>query len=348
MSGSLFEEGGPHNIRREDGHTYKADVRLPPDASEMVGRECVSEECSPAYFKIKPGTGLPGVQQIAFCPYCRAESDPNSFATGDQKRYSRETLLGEATDGIHRMLAKALGVGTSGKRKLGDGMLSIEMSLTSDPRRSVPRPLEEELRRDLVCSSCTLEHAVFGLATWCPDCGADVFLQHVHEELSVTTRILNAVPDRRRQLGARVAARDIENSLEDIVSVFETSLKYTVRRYLQKAGHSPLEIDSLLEQRVRNSFQNVMKGAAMFREMTTLDLLDGTADSDIALLTAIFEKRHPITHNLGIIDRKYLRNATAGELKGREVRVTGEEVAIARDIAEGVIGRAYAASTSTL
>jgi hypothetical protein len=43
-------------------------------------------------------------------------------------------------------------------------------------------------------------------------------------------------------------------------------------------------------------------------------------------LDAVFQKRHPITHNLGVIDRKYLERVRSGEAEGREVRVDQGEV----------------------
>lgn len=43
-------------------------------------------------------------------------------------------------------------------------------------------------------------------------------------------------------------------------------------------------------------------------------------------MAASFEKRHPVTHNLGVVDRKYLERAQAAEREGREVRVTNSEI----------------------
>jgi hypothetical protein len=43
-------------------------------------------------------------------------------------------------------------------------------------------------------------------------------------------------------------------------------------------------------------------------------------------LGASFAKRHPITHNLGVVDRKYLERAQSAEREGREVRITAAEV----------------------
>lgn len=346
MSDDLFQEGGPHRIRRTGRDRYEMSISLPPDQHGMVGRECSREGCSPAYFKVKPGTGITGEQEIAYCPYCRHEGHPSDFPTKAQQDYARRVVESETADAVRRMLGNALGLGASGRKKLGGGMFSIEMSLQRAPRRHVSRPLEEELRRDLRCATCGLEHAVFGLALWCPDCGTDLFLDHVHEELEVTRRMLDAVEERRAALGARVAARDVENALEDTVSLFETVLKIVTRRVLLARGLSGEQVDETLRRHVRNSYQSVVSAATTFQAQVGLEFFADIEEARRATLASVFEKRHPITHNLGVVDRNYLRRAQSGELEGREVRVTTEEVREAVDIAEAVVRSAYTRTVS--
>jgi len=43
MSDSLFEEGGPHRIRRTGHEQYEMSVSLPVDEDGMLGRECPSK-----------------------------------------------------------------------------------------------------------------------------------------------------------------------------------------------------------------------------------------------------------------------------------------------------------------
>jgi hypothetical protein len=59
-------------------------------------------------------------------------------------------------------------------------------------------------------------------------------------------------------------------------------------------------------------------------------------------LVEIFEKRHPITHNLGIIDRRYLARARQGSLNGREIRVTSDDVDGAIEMSMRVFRDVYA------
>jgi hypothetical protein len=343
----LFEESGPHRIQNTpDGLTHMT-VSLPEDEHGMIGRECGAAECSPGLFKVKPGTGIvTEPHDVAFCPYCRHPDHPTAFATADQVRYAQDIAIQEAARGVNRMISRTLGLGPNGKKKIGGGMFSVEFSLKSRVPTSVARPLEEELRRDIVCDGCGLAQAVFGLASWSHDCGRDVFLQHVHEELVVIRKALADVDDRRQERGARVAARDIENALEDLVSIFEAAMKHMTREHLRRAGRTPDEVSAVMAT-IRNAYQNVASATTAFRAHVQGDLMRETAPSDEESLRETFEKRHPITHNLGVIDRQYLRRAQTGELEGREIRITVQEVVAAVDVAEGVLQRAYAQACPT-
>jgi predicted nucleic acid-binding Zn-ribbon protein len=160
---------------------------------------------------------------------------------------------------------------------------------------AVGRPVEEELRRDVRCAHCGLIHAVFGLATWCPDCGCDIFMAHVRAELEVLRHVLGAVESRKEMLGPRAAARDVENTLEDLVSVGEAVLKVVTRRHLLLSGRSEAEISDLLERQIRNGFQNLARVQPLVVQHTGGILGRSNADGEFDWLCGVLEKRHPIT-----------------------------------------------------
>lgn len=326
MTDSIFHEGGPHNIKRTGHDKFEMRISIPPDEDGMIGRECPVKNCSPAYFKVRPGTGITEGQTEAFCPYCRYRAEPSDFYTQAQKNYAIKIVENEAVKGFDQMLQNALGFGSSRRKKINGGLFSIEMSYTPPRPKLISRPLEEELRRDIRCPNCGLEHAVFGLATWCPDCGNDIFLIHVGQEFAVVSKMLAAVESRRIDLGARVAARDIENALEDTVSIFEAVLKAITRRILTAQGKTDAEIDNIFSKSIRNSFQNLTNATEVFKNYTEIELFVDVPETEIKSIKITFEKRHPITHNLGVIDRKYLERIRSGELEGREIRIDVSEV----------------------
>lgn len=325
MTHSLFNSGGPYNIRRTGSDEYSLSISLPKDSDGRVARECPADACSPGYFKVMTGTGLTDQDQ-AFCPYCRQGAKPSDFATKSQIKYAQDIALREAHKGMDNMIKNAFGLGSAGKKTYGGGLVSLEVSYKPGTLPHVRPPFEEGLRRDLICPHCTLDHSVFGLAVWCHDCGRDIFMTHVQAEFAVLRKILGDVDRRAKELGLRVATKDIENCLEDAVSIFEAVLRFLCMRKLREKGLPQTEIDTLFQKTIRNAFQSIPRSQDVIRDHLGLELFEGIEADRIQHLTAIFEKRHPITHNLGIVDRKYLEKIQSGEREGRDVRVTVPEI----------------------
>jgi uncharacterized Zn finger protein (UPF0148 family) len=324
MSFELFQRGGPLKAQKVGQDQYSLSVTIPKDADGRMARECPNSECSPGYFKVTPGTGLSG-QKTAFCPYCRNEAEPSDFATKEQIQYAKDMVMREAKGEIHRALGDAFGIGPSGKKRLVDGFITLDVEMKSHSPDHVWQPFEEILRRDLVCPKCTLDHSVYGLATWCPDCGEDVFMTHVYEEIKVVEAIVGDVDRRQKELGNRVAARDLENALEDLVSVFEATLKIQIRRHLKTAGQNEQQIETVMKK-IGSRLQSVTNAVVIVPENCGGVLLIASNPALEAQLDRVFQKRHPITHNLGVVDRKYLDRAPSGEAEGREVRVDKHEI----------------------
>jgi hypothetical protein len=137
--------------------------------------------------------------------------------------------------------------------------------------------------------------------------------------------MLGDVERRRELLGVRVAAKDLENCLEDTVSLFEAVLRVLVKRYHREDGMTDEEIDSSFKK-IGNAFQSVERAQGVFSSKIGMTLFAESATSEVERLARIFEKRHPITHNLGVVDRKYIEKARTAEEEGKEVLVTTTDI----------------------
>ena len=122
----FFEEGGEFNLRRTGPDEFRMSVPFPSDEDGLTGRQCPDEGCSPAYFKVKLGTGITAEQTTAYCPYCRRLGEPGDFLTPGQVAYAESLVPREAQKGIDRMIRRAFGMGSSGSKKVGSGMFSME------------------------------------------------------------------------------------------------------------------------------------------------------------------------------------------------------------------------------
>jgi len=340
MSDGIFKEGGPYQIRRMGSDKFSMRMSIPPDADGFVGRSCPNNACCPGYFKVKLGTGITEGQANAYCPCCRHEAEPGGFFTSAQVEYAKQIVLHEAIKGINETIEDALDLGPSGRKTYGGGMFSMEMSYKPGTLPPVVPPMEEVLRRDITCPHCGLQHAVFGLATWCPDCGCDIFLSHVAKEFEAIIKMQSDSKRRREVLGARVAARDIENALEDVVSIFEAAMRAMTLRKMKDNGL----LDDQIQERFKkigNKYQNLNLAQQVCEDEFKVQLLDGFDSKQIESFRLTFEKRHPITHNLGIVDRKYLEKVRLGELEGRDVSVTSEEITVVIDLANEILGKLH-------
>ena len=337
---SPFQHRGPYDVRRLGDHRVELSVPIPKDADGMTGRECPEESCTPRYFKIRSGTGAQDGPSRFFCPYCRRAGESGEFHTEAQREFARQHVRNYALELAHDMLSQSLRLGPTGRRTLVDGCVKITAKIEPLRPCRVPNPREEDLRRDVICPNCGLEHAVFGIARWCPDCGADIFPAHVEAEFETLRCVLRSVPQRQESLGAAVAGRDVENALEDTVSIFEAVLKVLARWALEAAGRSAAEASKVVDA-FGNALQNVERGRELYRQHFGFDFCDGLEADTVQRAERIFAKRHVITHNLGMIDRRYLGRVGSGEIEGREIRVGVEEVEEAIDFARFVIGAVH-------
>jgi hypothetical protein len=318
----LFQPGGDLGVQDLGDNRYRMNISVPRDLDGRMARECPDADCSPGYFKVTPGTGITGGQMQAYCPYCRHAAEPNDFATEEQQRYAKDLVMREVQRNLNGVIKDALGLGANGRRKFGGGFISMEMSLKESPLPHVRRPFEDDVRRDVICPHCTLDQTVFGLAVWCVDCGNDIFLSHINAEIAVTRQMLGDVQRRGELLGKRVAVKDLENCLEDGVSIFEAAMRALVRRALKERGTPAEDVERQLTK-LGNAFQNIARTRLQMADLFAVAIPE---NGIWGLLAAAFEKRHPITHNLGVVDRKYLERAQAAERHGREVRIVATEI----------------------
>jgi hypothetical protein len=101
------------------------------------------------------------------------------------------------------------------------------------------------------------------------------------------------------------------------------------------------EVDKILDKSVRSQFQNPDVASRLWLEHLGIPLFDDVPRNVVATMNRTFAKRHPITNNLGVVDRKYLERVESGELHGREVRVSVAEVEAALDATSTVLTNLY-------
>ena len=172
-----------------------------------------------------------------------------------------------------------------------------------------------------------------------PDAVKTYFWAHLAAESEVIRRILDEVPGRRERLGHRIAARDIENALEDVVSMFEATLRFTYKRIITATESTDIAENRLRKN--RTAFQNPERAAKVFDSELGIDLFEPLTEKEAKELQFAFHKRNVITHNLGIVDVKLLETGGYAEDVGRDVPLTSNEVRDSLSLVDRVLAHTY-------
>ena len=282
-------------------------ISLPADERGLVGRLCPIEACA-GYFKVKPGTGVQGVDRCV-CAYCGHASTTAAFLTPVQRKYVESCALNLASAALLDDLK-----GMLDNRSYGGGFIKITTSVSGSPS-PIRRYREKELETHATCSGCTLEYAVYGAFAFCPDCGEHNSLAILEKNFAVIETMLVLAEAAEGELAQRL----VENGLEDIVSAFDGFGRELCRRAAPRSS-APAQAGSL-------SFQNLAKADAKVMAFFKVAMAGSVPPDAWNQAHVAFQKRHLLAHAMGIVDDAYLAVTRDRSVpKGRKVRITAEEV----------------------
>jgi hypothetical protein len=288
-------------------------VTLSPDHDGYVGREC--PQCD-HYFKIMLGTGLTGTHET-HCPYCQAIEASDQFFTKEQIAFAR-------TIAVQQVRASVLGNLKESIERLNTqtgGLVNLNVSMTtSDDENTVEHYQDKALKTELTCDACGLSYKIYGVFATCPDCGA-------HNSTQILTTNLDVL---RKQLD-NADEQAVQDILTNTVNVFDAYGRTTTERVTG----------------TKISFQN-LDGAEKNLQAHGLSLRAHLTREEWEFLNRSFQKRHILTHNMGVIDKDYLQRAHDPDaILGRKIRLTTTEVERTIDVLQR-LGTTFTTPPQTL
>lgn len=186
-------------------------VPIRSDKDGYLGRECPIKECL-GYFKITPGTGIKGPAPC-HCPYCGYSGASNEFFTREQIEYARSVAVRKLLDVVQKDL-KSLEFEHKPQGMFGIG---ISLKVKGSPPRPIHYYREKQLETEVICDSCTLKYAIYGVFGWCPDCGVHNSLQILTKNLELAKKELKLAESADADLGNHL----VGDALENVVSAFD-------------------------------------------------------------------------------------------------------------------------------
>lgn len=302
-----------------NGKEHKISITLPADENGLTSRKCPDIKCS-GIFKVKFGTGLKGENIACHCPYCGFTGDMGDFNTLDQQKYIESVAL-QYVQGIVQEELKHWG--RQIERSMSGGFLSAKVKVSGHP---IPLHIyqEKQIETHVTCEICTLEYAIYGIFAFCPDCGAHNSLQILNKNLELVQKMLTfAATLQDQEMGQRL----IENALENTVSSFDGFGRATSAAFCKKAT-DPEKAKTL-------SFQNILGAQTNVRTLFGYDIASAVEEGQWEMVNRSFQKRHLISHKMGVIDEDYIKKAKdPTAIIGRKVAIRPDEIIVLTHLLE--------------
>lgn len=284
-------------------NTHNISVPISRDEQGMIGRECNNPDCK-KYFKVRPDTGIID-NPVMFCPYCGYRGSPREFFTEEQIEYAKSIALRHVTDIIGQELKKIE------RHSFKGPFFSMDIKIKSTPA-PIRYYVEKQLQEDVICENCGCEYAIYGMFATCPDCGMHNLFQMFYKNLNLVKKQIELEDELYKRFGNTdrtsidalmkdLSPKLVEDACENTVTTFEVFCKEVYNRRKDRVVNPSMILSG-------NPFQSLDKTKDIFLSQFKLDVFLCLSAGEIDNLYLLFNKRHILTHNLGIIEQKFLKN----------------------------------------
>ena len=275
-------------------------ITIRSDEKGYFDRECPNEDCLYT-FKVlmKDWEEKVSVDEV-HCPLCGHVDTADKWWTQQQLKQLNPIITGFAENYIQKELDKSF-------KKLARSTRNNKfVRITYKPGRRVtfvnnPIGQSEEWETEICCDSCGMRYSVIGSAYFCPCCGFNSAVNSFIDSLDSIEKMLESLREMKDMLtekynvdSAETMCRSLlESSIGDMVSAFQ---KFASCKYDELSGKT---------SRV-NDFQIVDKGSKLFEEETGKKYSDWLSAGELAFMELMFQRRHILEHNNGMVDQRYL------------------------------------------
>lgn len=291
------------------------------DEKGYYDRQCPNTECE-YIFKINMEDWIEKVKDDkVFCPMCGHMAPSDEWYTDDQIEGIQKIAENWAKRYIQGELNKTL---TKLSRSTRNNQF---VKIAYKPSRKItfqnnPIGQREEWEVEIICESCGTRSSVIGSAYFCPCCGNnaaekvfDESLDTIQKMIESKQAMLTVFSELYGKDKAETMWRSMfEGSLGDIVSAFQ---KFAEARFTK-----------LSTKKVRvNDFQIIEKGSSLFDDYCGRGYGAWLSDEELNFMALMFQRRHILEHNNGIVDERYIKQSNDSNYKvGQRLVLKEKEV----------------------
>ena len=278
-------------------------VTLHSDEKGYFDRECPNEDCLYTFKILMKDWEEKVSDDEVHCPLCGHVDTSDKWWTQDQLEKMQEIAASWAMNYIQGELDKSF-------KKLERSTRNNKfIRITYKPGRRVtfinnPIGQREEWETEICCEKCGTHYSVIGSAYFCPCCGFNSAVNSFNDSLDSIEKMLESLPEMKDMLTDKYNADSAETMCQ---SMLESSIGYMVSAFQKFAS---CKYDEIKEKTSRvNDFQIVDKGSKLFEEETGKKYSDWLTAGELAFMELMFQRRHILEHNNGMVDQQYLNKS---------------------------------------
>lgn len=312
--------------------TKQVSIPIETDDKGYIDKQCPSEECE-FIFKVHQDDWADIVKDEAvWCPFCRHEAPANQWYTIEQVEHGKSEALSMIKGEIHNaMLSDAQNFN---RKQSKGGFISMSMKVSGGRKRTQPIPAKaaELMQLEITCEKCNTRFSVIGSAYFCPACGHNSVERTFHDSLrKIKAKVANVSIVREALINsvgkdeAEITCRSLtESCVSDGVVAFQ---KYCEGRY-ERFGKSPF-----------NAFQRLKQGSELWESKVGSGYSDWLNPYELDELNVLFQKRHILSHNEGIVDEAYIiKSGDTAYKQGQRIVISQGDVNKLAQILEKLSG----------
>jgi len=296
------------------------------DEKGYFDRECPNENCL-FTFKVHMEDWKEKVSdEEVHCPMCGHVDTSDKWWTQQQLEAMQKLAVNWAKSYIQGELDKSFKQLERSTR----GNKFVKITYKPGCRTTfINNPLgqSEEWEQDIQCPNCKTRYSVIGLAYFCPCCGFNVIEDVFDESLDNIGKMVSSLTEMEdiltqtygKDKAVSICRTMLEGSLGDIVSAYQKFAEVKYKTFSSKPARA-------------NDFQIVEKGNTLFLEATYKGYNTWLTDDEIDTMNMMFQRRHVLEHNGGIVDLHYM------EKTKDHTYTVGQRLVIHRKDAEKLIG----------
>ena len=305
-------------MERVNGQSISIDIKS--DENGYIDKQCPSEKCK-FIFKVKEEDWANVIKDKAvWCPLCRHEAPVDQWFTIEQIEYAKAEALAVIRGKFNNALR--LGAQKFNRRQPRNSFISMSMEVKGGNRRThtIPAKAAELMQLEIQCEECKSRFAVIGSAYFCPLCGHNSVTQTFSDSLRKIRAKKDSVEIIRNSLNECVGKDEAELTCRSLIETCISDGVVAFQKYCE-GMYKPFEKAPF------NAFQRLEQGSELWKNAVHQGYRDWLSDSELEALKILYQKRHLLAHNEGIIDSQYIKKSGDSSYKvGQRIVVSSKDI----------------------